>query len=145
MDWNTPLIVRQQKICTSLMAVQLECIRSFTRLFRAKTATGEGRRDRPVWCGFCWSGGACAAHDRGCRNHRPPPTHTLPKSPRVVSVIITIITLRLQEISTVASEENPGLSSTRRTHHHSKCWMSERGVTKEKNLILLKTTQILFI
>lgn len=41
----------------------------------------------------------------------------IPQSPGVICVIITIITLRLQEISTMASEEKPCLCSMTTTDH----------------------------
>lgn len=61
-----------------------------------------------------WSRSACAATVWGCVNHGSP------QSPGVICVIITIITLRLQEISTMASEEKPCLCSMMTTDHASK-------------------------
>lgn len=51
-----------------------------------------------------WSQSACAVCVRMCEPW-------IPQSPGVICVIITIITLRLQEISTMASEEKPCLYS----------------------------------
>ncbi|MEQ2165070.1 hypothetical protein GOODEAATRI_013286 [Goodea atripinnis] len=77
---------------------------------REDTRTGErGHQDR---LSLVFSSGS---HGSPCvRMYEPRIT---PESPRVISVIITIITLRLQEISTMASEEKPGLCSMRTTHH----------------------------
>ncbi len=70
--------------------------------------TGAGHQD---WLSLVvsnagqWSHSACAA---ACVRMCEP---RIPQSPGVICVIITIITLRLQEISTMASEEKPCLCS----------------------------------
>lgn len=52
----------------------------------------------------------------------------IPQSPGVICVIITIITLRLQEIITVASEEKPCLSAVSATSHAYREHQSSVGV-----------------
>lgn len=104
------------------MAFQLFCgcrefIWSFTLLFRARRgqknggqATGTGS----VWWSRMRASGVAApvqAPVRGCVNPGSP------QSPGVICVIITIITLRLQEISTMASEEKPCLCAVMTTDH----------------------------
>lgn len=129
--------VKQQKISISLswpfssFVAAGNFICSFTLLFRGRRgqkSVGRATRTGLVWWSRVRAGGMASpvrALVCGCVNPG------FSQSPGVICVIITIITLRLQEISTVASEEKPCLLPDVTTGRVEQCTSSlsylERG------------------
>lgn len=114
------------------MAVQLFCgwlefIWSFILLFQAQ----QGHKNRSGPPGLVQSGGLlCWPMESQCLCSPCVGIYEtrIPQSPGVICVIITIITLRLQEIITVASEEKPCLCAVSATSHAYREHQSSVGV-----------------